>query len=117
MKTTTARAPHRAPKQTPDLAAILLRIERKVDSLKALQTAENKEYLTTLEACQYLGCTRALIYQLQKSGRITKLKKDNGRTYYRQDELKAYIERNGETVATTSGNDYETESQYDSAQA
>lgn len=74
-------------------AAQLDRIERKIDSLKAQTSLSQKEYLTTLEACQYLGCTRALIWTLVQQGRLTKLKKDNGRTYYRQDELKAYIER------------------------
>lgn len=99
MKTATRTTARRAEKVQPDLIGILTRLERKIDSLKALHTISGKEYLTTQEACNYLGCTRALIYQACKAGKLTKLKKDNGRTYYRQDELKAYVEHNGETEA------------------
>lgn len=95
MNKTTASA-RRQSAETAHFAAQLDRIERKIDSLKAQTTLSQKEYLTTLEACQYLGCTRALIWTLVQQGRLTKLKLDNGRTYYRQDELKAYIERGNE---------------------
>lgn len=93
MKTTPADA--------RSFTAQLDRIERKLDSLKAQTTLSNKEYLTTTEACQYLGCSRAMIWTLRKQNRLTQLKLDNGRTYYRQDELKAYIERGDVAVQET----------------
>jgi excisionase family DNA binding protein len=73
------------------LFAMLERIERKIDKLDK-QGNLNKEYLTTHEACIYLGCTRTMVWKLVKAGKLNRLKLENGRTYYATAELKHVIE-------------------------
>ncbi len=88
-------------KKSVDNATILmtlLRIEKRIERLDT-QNNLNKEYLTTLEACTYMGCTRGMIWKMVKSGKITRLKLDNGRTYYAAAELKKLIESPVETAA------------------
>lgn len=69
----------------------ILRIEKKIDRLQ-IQSNLEKDYLTTQEACVYLGCTRSMIWKMVNAGTLTKLKKENGRTYYATHELKKYVE-------------------------
>jgi len=69
----------------------LSRIEQKLNKLEN-QTNFVKDYLTTQEACTFLGCTRTMIWKLSKDGKITKLKLENGRTYYASAELRKLIE-------------------------
>ena len=69
----------------------LVRIEKKIDRMQ-IQSNLEKDYLTTQEACVYLGCTRSMIWKMVNAGTLTKLKKDNGRTYYATHELKKYVE-------------------------
>lgn len=73
------------------ITAMLLRIEKKIDRLDNKSNLD-KEYLTTHEACTYLGCSRGMIWKMVNDGKITRLKLDNGRTYYATQELKNIIE-------------------------
>jgi excisionase family DNA binding protein len=102
MKSSSIRKDH-----SISLGSVLLaitRVEKKVDRLY-LQKNLEKEYLTTQESCAYLGCTRSMIWKLAKAGTITKIKKDNGRTYYASHELKSYIE--GPTIFSDEMNNQE----------
>lgn len=80
------------------IMATLLRLEKKIDKLSA-QSNLDKEYLTTHEACTYLGCSRGMIWRLVNSGKLTRLKMENGRTYYATHELKKIIENPAELSA------------------
>ena len=95
-KDVTGFEPVETIKQGPTSLEDLLReikvIGHKIDRLSRQQNLE-KDYLTTQEACLYLGCSRSMIWKIAKEGRITKLKKENGRTYYATHELRLYIER------------------------
>jgi len=75
-----------------DIAQQLNRIEKYLQSLHS-QAKTEKEYLTTREACQFLCVGRSYIHKLVSACRIDRLKMDNGRTYYRTDQLKALIEK------------------------
>lgn len=74
-----------------DIVKTLQRIERKLDKLDT-QSNLSKEYLTTQEACMFLGCQRTMIWKLVNDGKLQKNKLDNGRTYYASAELKKLIE-------------------------
>jgi excisionase family DNA binding protein len=77
---------------TPEsLLAYLIRIERKLDKLD-IQSNLNKDYLTTQEACNFLGCQRTNLWKLVKEKKLTKLKMENGRNHYAAAELKKLIE-------------------------
>lgn len=76
----------------------LSRIEFKLNKIEN-QSNLAKEYLTTIEACAFLGCQRTMIWKLVRDGKLTKLKLDNGRTYYATAELKKLIETPLETAA------------------
>lgn len=82
-----------------NLFMTLTRIEGKIDRLNLKMNLE-KDYLTTQEACVFLGCTRSMIWKLVNAGMINRLKMENGRTYYATHELKNYIER-GNPIETT----------------
>lgn len=85
--------------ESKELIQILLRVEKKIDRLDKHKDL-NKDYLTTQEACYFLGCTRTMVWKLVNAGKLTKLKLDNGRTYYASQELKKLIESPpGEMVA------------------
>ncbi len=78
-------------KEQQTILLALQRIEKKVDKLNS-QSHLDKDYLSTYEACSYLGCTRSMIWRLVKDGKLNKLKMENGRTYYATQELKNIIE-------------------------
>lgn len=69
----------------------LVRLEKKIDKMD-IQSNLNKDYLTTQEACSFLGCSRSMIWKYVNAGRLNRLKMDNGRTYYASGELKQLIE-------------------------
>lgn len=73
------------------LFQIIQRIEKKIDKLDN-QANLNKDYLTTQEACTFLGCSRGMIWKLVNAGKLNRLKMENGRTYYASAELKKLIE-------------------------
>jgi excisionase family DNA binding protein len=81
-----------------DIYRMLTRIEQKVD-IANTKNSINKEFLTTAETCQYLGCSRVMIWKLVKSGKLNKQKLENGRTYYASAELKKLIETPFENAA------------------
>jgi excisionase family DNA binding protein len=90
---------HSTGDESKELIDILLRVEKKIDRLDKHRDL-NKDYLTTQEACYYLGCTRTMVWWLVQAGKLTKLKLDNGRTYYASQELKKLVESPpGEMVA------------------
>lgn len=70
---------------------LLKTLLKKVDKLDN-QANLNKEYLTTQEACTFLGCSRSMVWKLVSTGKLTRLKLENGRTYYASAELKKLIE-------------------------
>jgi excisionase family DNA binding protein len=76
----------------------LLRIEKRIERLDTHSNL-NKEYLTTQEACLFLGCTRGMVWKMVNAGKVTRLKLDNGRTYYASAELKKLIETPIENAA------------------
>lgn len=70
---------------------LLKTLLKKVDKLDN-QSNLNKDYLTTQEACTFLGCSRSMIWKLVNVGKLNRLKMENGRTYYASAELKKLIE-------------------------
>ena len=76
---------------TDALLNAILRIEKKIDRIDNNSNL-NKDYLTTQEACTFLGCSRSMIWKLVNSGKLNRLKMENGRTYYSTKELKAVID-------------------------
>ena len=68
----------------------LLRLEKKVDSIHT-HVNINKEYLSTKEACSFLGVGRTRLWELVEESKITKLKDENDRNRYSTAELKEYL--------------------------
>ncbi len=78
--------------ENTELLQAILRLEKKIDRMATQNTIQDKEYLTTHETCLYLGCTRGMIWKMVNAGKLTRLKLENGRTYYATAELKKLIE-------------------------
>ena len=58
-----------------------------------IQKATRKKYLTTKEACEYLGITRRSLYHLKHSGQI-EFSQHGRKVLYPVDALDAFIENN-----------------------
>lgn len=74
-----------------DQSRLLQSIVKKVNKLD-IHSNLDKEYLTTKEACSYLGCSRSMLHKLVVGGKLNRHKLANGRTYYASNELKQLIE-------------------------
>lgn len=85
--------------ENTELLQAILRLEKKIDRMTTQGNIQQKEYLTTQETCLFLGCTRGMIWKMVNSGKITRLKLENGRTYYASAELKKLIETPIENAA------------------
>lgn len=68
----------------------LLRLGKRLEKIEAGNNLD-KPYLTTNEACKYLGVSRTRLWQLVNAGKITQVKKD-GKNSYATAELRRYFE-------------------------
>ena len=77
---------------------ILERIEMKLDALRSSNfTGKDKEYLTTREACSFLGISRVRLWQMVEANQVNKFKlNDSTRNAYKKSELELLF--NGQTA-------------------
>lgn len=66
---------------------ILERIEKKLDALRS-NNFTGKDYLTTKEACSFLGISRVRLWQMVEAKQVNKFKlNDSTRNAYKKSEL------------------------------
>jgi hypothetical protein len=74
-------------KKADDTQNILERIERKLDALRS-NNFTGKDYLTTKEACSFLGISRVRLWQMVEAKQVNKYKlNDSTRNAYKKSEL------------------------------
>ncbi len=54
----------------------------------------NKPFLNFNEACEYVGCTKSLMYKYTANNEITHYKPNNKKVYFKRQDLDVWLLRN-----------------------